>query len=82
MDYYRALSHNSVAVANDEAEPEVKDAESFKEIPKLFERLMKILFSKAPQQKDHHLSLSLLRGSFLGEDVTYSRLIAAEPSGC
>ena len=24
MDYYRALSHNSVAVANDEAEPEVK----------------------------------------------------------
>ncbi|KAH7379752.1 hypothetical protein BKA64DRAFT_727881 [Cadophora sp. MPI-SDFR-AT-0126] len=56
MDYHRAISQQLFAVANEEADPDVKKAEAFMEVPRLFERLMKILVAKKPTEKGFRLA--------------------------
>ncbi|KAG4439075.1 hypothetical protein IFR05_005417 [Cadophora sp. M221] len=56
MEYYRALSKHAFAIANKYANPKVKDKVAFKEVPKLFERLMELLVENKPQEKSYGIA--------------------------
>ena len=56
MEYYRAVRQHLLAVATEEAEPDVKEGEAFTEVPKLFESLMEILVAEKPKEKGFRLA--------------------------